>query len=31
MGTNNYEGLGGPDWTAQRVIDLLREATPGWS
>jgi uncharacterized Ntn-hydrolase superfamily protein len=31
MGTNNYEGLGGPDWTAQRVIDLLREATPDWS
>jgi uncharacterized Ntn-hydrolase superfamily protein len=31
MGANNYEGLGGPDWTAQRVIDLIREATPDWS
>jgi len=31
MGTHNYEGLGGLDWTAQRVIDLIREATPDWS
>jgi uncharacterized Ntn-hydrolase superfamily protein len=31
MGARNYEGYGGPDWTAQTVIDRLREETPDWS
>lgn len=31
VGTNNYEGLGGDGWTAQRLVDLLREATPDWT
>ena len=30
IGVHNYEGLGGPDWTATRVVDEIREATPGW-
>lgn len=28
MGSNNYEGYGGEDWTAAKVIDELRAATP---
>ena len=30
IGVHNYEGLGGDDWTATRVVEELREATPGW-
>ena len=29
-GAHNYEGYGGPDWTAAKVIDILREETPDW-
>lgn len=28
MGSNNYEGYGGEDWTAAKVIGELRAATP---
>ena len=30
MGTNNYENLGGDGWTAMRVVEELRAATPDW-
>ncbi len=30
LGTENLEGYGGEDWTAQLVVDRLREATPDW-
>jgi uncharacterized Ntn-hydrolase superfamily protein len=30
IGVNNYENLGGDDWTATRVVEELREATPDW-
>jgi uncharacterized Ntn-hydrolase superfamily protein len=30
MGTNNYENLGGGGWTATRVVEELRAATPDW-
>ena len=30
VGINNYEGLGGEDWTATRLVEELREATPNW-
>ena len=30
MGTNNYENLGGVGWTATRVVEELRAATPDW-
>ena len=30
VGLNDYENLGGADWTATRLVDELREATPDW-
>jgi uncharacterized Ntn-hydrolase superfamily protein len=30
IGVHNYEGLGGHDWTATRVVEELRAATPDW-
>lgn len=30
VGLNNYEHLGGDDWTATRLVEELREATPEW-
>ena len=30
LGLNDYEHLGGEDWTATRVVEELREATPHW-
>ncbi len=30
MGVHNYEALGGADWTATRVVDEIRQATPSW-
>ena len=30
VGINNYEGLGGEDWTATRLVEELRGATPDW-
>ena len=30
IGRNNYEHLGGDDWTATRIIEELRGATPDW-
>ncbi len=30
VGVNNYENLGGVGWTATRLVDELREATPDW-
>ncbi len=30
LGTENLEGYGGDHWTAQLVIDRLRDATPDW-
>jgi uncharacterized Ntn-hydrolase superfamily protein len=30
VGINNYEGLGGDGWTATRLVDELRAATPDW-
>ncbi|MDO9457396.1 DUF1028 domain-containing protein [Nocardioides sp.] len=30
MSVNNYELLGGVDWTATRVVEELRAATPDW-
>jgi uncharacterized Ntn-hydrolase superfamily protein len=30
VGLNNYEGFGGEDWTATRIVDELRAATPDW-
>ncbi len=29
-GVNNYENLGGDGWTATRLVEELREATPDW-
>lgn len=30
IGVNNYEALGGDGWTATRVVEELRAATPEW-
>jgi uncharacterized Ntn-hydrolase superfamily protein len=30
VGVNNYENLGGDGWTATRLVEELREATPTW-
>ena len=30
IGVNNYENLGGDGWTATRLVEELREATPDW-
>ena len=30
VGVNNYENLGGDDWTATRLVEELRAATPEW-
>ena len=30
VGINNYEGLGGEDWTATRLVEELRDTTPDW-
>lgn len=30
MGIHNYENLGGDGWTATRVVEELRSATPNW-
>lgn len=30
VGVNNYENLGGDGWTATRIVEELREATPDW-
>jgi uncharacterized Ntn-hydrolase superfamily protein len=30
VGLNNYEHLGGDDWTATRLVETLRAATPDW-
>ena len=30
VGVNNYENLGGDGWTATRLVEELREATPDW-
>jgi uncharacterized Ntn-hydrolase superfamily protein len=30
MGARNFEGYGGPDWTAAKVIEVLRDETPDW-
>jgi uncharacterized Ntn-hydrolase superfamily protein len=30
VGINNYEGFGGEDWTATRLVEELRDATPDW-
>ena len=30
VGLNNYEHMGGDDWTATRLIEELRAATPEW-
>jgi uncharacterized Ntn-hydrolase superfamily protein len=30
IGINNYENLGGDGWTATRVVEELRAATPDW-
>ncbi len=30
VGLNNYEHLGGDDWTATRLVEELRAATPEW-
>ena len=30
VGLNNYEHLGGDDWTATRLIKELRAATTDW-
>lgn len=30
IGVNNYENLGGDGWTATRLVEELRQATPEW-
>jgi uncharacterized Ntn-hydrolase superfamily protein len=30
LGSNNYEGYGGEGWTAAKVVDEIRAATPEW-
>ncbi len=30
IGVHNYENLGGDGWTARRLVEELREATPDW-
>jgi uncharacterized Ntn-hydrolase superfamily protein len=30
IGARNLEGYGGEGWTANRIVDQLREETPGW-
>ena len=30
VGINNYENLGGEGWTATRIVEELRAATPDW-
>ena len=31
IGMNDYEHLGGDGWTATRLVEEMREATPDWT